>query len=38
MSIFQDRGQAGQQILDGWVHAIHANHVDNAFQGAKDGP
>lgn len=36
--VLQNGRQPWEQILDGRIHAVHSNHIDNAFQGAQDGP
>lgn len=34
--IFEDGGETGEEIFDGWGHLGHSDHVDNALQGPQD--
>lgn len=34
--IFEDGGETGEEIFDGWSHLGHSDHVDNALQGPQN--
>lgn len=37
VSILEDGGQSWQQILDGGLHLVHADHVDDSLQSSQNG-